>query len=238
MAYSRILNKHKYATQAVTGGVLWFCGDLLCQGLVYSSQQRQLDIVRKTFAQGGTSERKKRGTNGDVEQTATDVAKSEQFSIDWKRTARMSLYGMFVSAPAYAVWYPFLDRYTQKVFATASIKASTRMLSASSLAKDAQLRTWKIVGLKLGMDTAIFDPLYIATFFSVNSLAEGKSPPEIAQKLKSDFGSTWFVDAVVWLPIQAVNFRFVPVLYQSLTVQAANILWNAYLSFVQHTTHH
>lgn len=32
--YARVLSKHKYATQIVTGGVLWCTGDLLCQGLV------------------------------------------------------------------------------------------------------------------------------------------------------------------------------------------------------------
>jgi hypothetical protein len=146
----------------------------------------------------------------------------------------MSIYGMCFSAPAYALWYPFLERFSQKVFATASLEASTRLVSAASLAGDAQRRTWKIVGLKLGMDTAIFDPLYIALFFSVNSAMEGKGPPEIVEKLRSEFGSTWLVDAIVWLPIQAANFRFVPVLYQSLLVQGCNILWNAYLSFVQH----
>jgi len=216
-AYSRALNKHKYTTQFVTGGVLWFCGDLLCQGLVHSGGKRNLDT--------------KNVNSGRPEAL---LRNSAEFSVDWRRTAQMSIYGMCFSAPAYALWYPFLERFSQKVFAITSLKAPTRMLSATSHATDARLRTWKIIGLKLGMDTVIFDPLYIALFFSANSAMEGKSGPEIVQKLKSDFGSTWLVDAIVWLPIQAANFRFVPVLYQSLTVQACNILWNAYLSFVQH----
>jgi len=222
-AYSQALNKHRYKTQLVTGGVLWFCGDVLCQGLVHIGEKRH-------------PEKKIRELAASPPGLVLHNGAETEFNIDWRRTAKMTFYGMFFSAPAYALWYPFLERFSQRIFAITSLNTPTRMSSAhpTSHATDARLRTWKIIGLKLGMDTLIFDPLYIALFFSVNSALEGKSGAEISQKLRSDFGSTWLMDAIVWLPIQTANFRFVPVLYQSLTVQACNILWNAYLSFVQH----
>ena len=84
------------------------------------------------------------------------------------------------------------------------------------------------------MDTIVFDPLYLALFFTTTTAMEGLGRVEIWAKLKDDFLSTWLIDVAVWTPIQTANFRFVPVLYQSLVVQSCNIGWNAYLSYVQH----
>lgn len=44
---------------------------------------------------------------------------------------------------------------------------------------------------------------------------------------------TYLVDVALWTPVQLINFRFVPVLYQPLLVNGVNTGWNAYLSFVQ-----
>lgn len=212
-AYSRVLSTHKYATQMVTGGVLWCAGDALCQTLV--------------------------GTRADGR--------------DWARTARMALYGTFLSAPTCAFWYSFLERYSQRMFAAQAPGSSLAVplwlrrrfakhpvlmapVQRYLMADDShvRLRTWKIITFKLAMDTAVFDPLYLALFFTASSLMEGLSAAEVAAKLQRDLLRTWLVDITVWTPIQTANFRFVPVLYQALVVQSCNIGWNAYLSFVQH----
>lgn len=98
------------------------------------------------------------------------------------------------------------------------------------------LRTWKIIGFKLVADTLIFDPLYLSLFFAMTSRMEGRSTGEIVEKLQADLLPTWLIDMAVWMPIQTINFRFVPVIYQALVVQSCNIGWNAYLSYVQHTS--
>lgn len=198
--YSRILNKHKYTTQIVTGGFLWFNGDLLCQGLVQFAQDRPT------------------------------------FQPDWTRCARMTLYGLCVSAPAYAFWYSFLERHSQRVFAQRPGTAAPWMhaLLRRIPMDAARIRAWKIIGFKLAMDTIIFDPLYLSLFFTATSVMEGRRLAEVGEKLRMDLGKTWLVDIAVWTPIQTVNFRFVPVLYQALVVQSCNIGWNAYLSYVQH----
>lgn len=167
---------------------------------------------------------------------------------------RMSLYGVCCSAPVYAFWYGGLERYSQRLFAQQAPGSSLapptwlRRLSRWSMAAPlmsllagaegaARLRTWKIIGFKLAMDTFLFDPLYLALFFSATGLMEGRRMGEIGQKLREDLATTWLVDMVVWTPIQTINFRYVPVLYQALVVQSCNIGWNAYLSFVQHRHH-
>jgi hypothetical protein len=178
-----------------------------------------------------------------------------EFTIDWHRTWRMALYGVCFSAPSYAIWYGGLERYSQRIFAAQApgsslappawlrrlsrwrITAPLTALVTSGEGAAARLRTWKIIGFKLAMDTFLFDPLYLALFFSATGAMEGKTPQQIGEKLRSDLAPTWLVDIAVWTPIQTVNFRFVPVLYQALVVQSCNIGWNAYLSFVQHNRH-
>lgn len=233
-AYSRILNKHKYVTQIVTGGVLWFSGDILCQGLSHLAGQEMTTKTASVDRAAGS--RPERGT---------------RWSIDWQRVQRMTLYGVCCSAPAYAFWYSALERVAQRVYAaqppgspprvpawlrTFSTYAMAKPLQTFLLAPDgaARLRTWKIIGFKLAMDTFVFDPAYLALFFTATSLMEGRSLAEVGRRLRTDLAPTWLVDIAVWTPIQTANFRFVPVLYQALVVQSCNIGWNAYLSFVQH----
>jgi hypothetical protein len=216
--YNHLLNKHKYPTQIATGGVLWFSGDVLCQSLVHYSH---------------------------------DPKDAGGLHIDWHRVGRMTLYGLAVSAPVYAYWYTFLDKWSHRVFgATKAIPAVTTSSIAATLGQDpinparsrlqrfrlspAAMRTWKIIGFKLFADCALFDPAYLALFFTTTGSLEGKSPREIWHKLRIDLLPTYIVDVAVWFPIQTINFRYVPVTYQPLVVQSCNIGWNAYLSFVQH----
>jgi protein Mpv17 len=232
--YSKTLAKHKYVTQIATGGVLWFTGDLLCQSLVQVHDG--IDPTNRLDEEEGG-----RGA----------FSSSNRIRIDWERTFRMTLYGVGFSAPAYAFWYSFLERHSQRVFAaqapgtSLSVPSWLRRLGQHPLMSPlqrflvagdsaARLRTWKIIGFKLAMDTFVFDPLYLALFFTATSSMEGRTLNEAMNKLKQSFLTTWLIDVFVWTPIQTANFRFVPVIYQALVVQSCNIGWNAYLSFVQH----
>jgi len=48
---------------------------------------------------------------------------------------------------------------------------------------------------------------------------------------------TYVADWVVWPPLQLVNFTFVPLRYQVLYVNACNLLWNTFLSFMANGGH-
>lgn len=233
--YNHLLHRYKYPTQIVTGGILWCTGDILCQGLVYLAQDEQ--------HQAGPDKLIKLG-------------RQEPFVVDWERVARMTTYGLLFSAPSYAFWYSFLDKWSYQVFGKIPpgshppvpripdrlLTALDRVPPLARRARDGPamatfVRTWKIIAFKLWADCFIFDPLYLTLFFSATGAMEGKGLSEIGEKLRHDLLPTYIVDVAVWGPIQTVNFRFVPVPYQSLVVQACNIGWNAYLSFVQHGAH-
>ena len=82
-------------------------------------------------------------------------------------------------------------------------------------------------------DMLIFDPPYLSLFFSYTNLLSGYSLRESMSLCAKELPHTYLVDVALWTPIQLINFRFVPVLYQPLLVNGVNTGWNAYLSFVQ-----
>lgn len=224
--YNHVLHRYKYPVQIATGGLLWFTGDMLAQGATHLALKPS-------------------------KETSMDEGKSK-FRMDWERTGKMTLYGLCLSAPAYAFWYSFLDKASHAAFKAAPQptfpvpnNAFTRpflsRLTSPSQTKGGvthlsghTVRTWKIIGFKLVADTILFDPLYLSLFFTTTGLMEGKQFPEITQKLQKDLLPTYLIDIFVWAPVQTANFRFVPVAYQALIVQSCNVVWNAYLSFVQH----
>ena len=93
---------------------------------------------------------------------------------------------------------------------------------------------YRIIGFKLFVDMFVFDPIYLAFFFTATNTLERKSWDHIKHKLKEELATTYLIDVLVWLPIQFLNFRYIPTSYQALVVQTCNIGWNAFLSFVQH----
>lgn len=267
--YNRLLNKYKYPTQILTGGVLWFAGDCLCQTLVHFSQNDQAHEISD-----------ENNINNDRQVDAKSVS---FFKMDWRRVQMMTLYGMVVSAPVLGLWYTWLDKWVHDYFAhkhTSVVlpawlqrrllaesvdpllkKQQVAAYSSASLIsrtwnkvynrwnpsrpltlQDARsihgsMRLWQIIGTKLAMDCFLFDPFYLTLFFTANGAMQGSSWPQIWQKLKADLPHTYAVDVAVWAPIQTINFRWIPVAYQALAVQACNIGWNAYLSYVQHGGH-
>lgn len=244
--YNTILNKHKYPVQIVTGGTLWFTGDILCQSLVQTVQLVKDDKV----------------SDSNTLENGTELTKKRKgIELDWQRLGRMTCYGLFVSAPVYAFWYSYLDRWSHRFFAQRALKPFSTdavilpgplrhffqrfprlgeplrlplMRVLERMPEASTRRVWEIIGFKLATDCFLFDPAYLALFFTTTNAMEGRGPTEIATKLRTDLLPTYLVDIAVWLPIQTINFRWVPVVYQALFVQSCNIGWNAYLSFVQH----
>lgn len=133
--------------------------------------------------------------------------------LDWRRTARITAYGLCVAGPVYCWWYSFLERKTAHL---------------------AQRSVWKYIAAKVAADQLIFEPPYLLLFFSLTSIMEGHTLHQIRSKLKQDYLSTFIVDCQVWPFAQVLNFRFVNPLYQSLVVNGVCVGWNAYLSFVKH----
>ena len=229
--YNGILNKHKYPVQIVTGGALWFTGDLVAQSLVHVASSYH-----------------------------DEEGEKKPFEVDWRRVGTMTCYGLCVSAPVYAFWYSYLDRWSHRFFSSRKLPVAREaiiipaqirhllqrfprlgtalmpplMSLVQRIPEPPTRRVWEIIGFKLAADCFLFDPAYLALFFTATNALEGQNPAQIGTKLRQDLLPTYLVDIAVWLPIQTINFRWIPVVYQALFVQSCNVGWNAYLSFVQH----
>ena len=133
--------------------------------------------------------------------------------VDFLRLAACTSFGLFVLGPCGHHWYSRLDVFTNRLY---------------------KPRSWKNVGLKVALDTAIFNPIFLIIFFTTVSLLEGLTLNDIGYKLYRDFVPSYAVDCSIWPPIQTVNFRFVPVKFQLLVVNLGCYFDDVFLSYVQH----
>jgi hypothetical protein len=104
-------------------------------------------------------------------------------------------------------------------------------------APDTTTLVWNVTLAKVAADMIIFDPPYLGLFFSYSTLMTDGKVDGIKSRLSHEFTNTYLADILIWTPIQLLNFRYLPVLYQPILVNGVNVFWNAYLSFVQNRTH-
>jgi protein Mpv17 len=133
--------------------------------------------------------------------------------LNWNRLFACTMFGFCIMGPGGHYWYTWLDRFTASYY---------------------PLRTGKNIVLKVFLDTAIFNPIFLIVFFGSVSIMEGMSLQEIGNKLYRDFVPSYAVDCSVWPAIQTFNFRFMAVKYQLLVVNLGCYFDDVFLSYVQH----
>jgi len=80
-------------------------------------------------------------------------------------------------------------------------------------------------------DQFIFAPVFLGVFISSLSILEGES---FRKNLQDRWATTVVANWGLWIPVQALNFRFIPVMYQVLISNCTALAWNAYLSRSAH----
>lgn len=239
--YNHLLNKHKYPVQIVTGGVLWCTGDILCQSLVHFSSTT--DDEQEDKGRELRLDWKRVGR-----MTVYGLGISAPTYAFWYSWLDRAVHSWFARSPHKQLPAWLERRLMEEPISSGStaLKRPTfwqrwnprRPLTLSDArAIQGRLRLWQIITAKLLADTLVFDPLYLTLFFVTTSAMEGASLTAIREKVRRELPKTYVIDVAVWAPIQTINFRLVPVVYQALVVQTCNIGWNAYLSFVQHGHH-
>ncbi|KAI9168325.1 hypothetical protein H9P43_007697 [Blastocladiella emersonii ATCC 22665] len=260
-AYNRLLETHPYKTQSVTAAVLWCCGDLLSQVIeAKTADAAHVSVIVSPpansnsgagsgvahcdggalvppppphppvlIAAGGIASGEASPLQRRLElEHEGDVARHAGMKVDWKRLGIMTSFGLCIAGPLYTWWYARLDHVVTGYFA--------RKQAVSAIPMSPTRMAVQVTGTKLFADLFIFDPPYLSLFFSSTSLASGMPVRDMVAKYKRDALPTYLVDISVWGPIQAVNFTKVKVVYQPLVVNSVNIFWNAYLSYVGHSS--
>lgn len=111
---------------------------------------------------------------------------------DYARTARMASYGGLIFGPAATLWFSFLQR---------------RIVIPNR--PNLEILT------KVGLDQCVFASTNLFVFLNTMALLEGSDP---RKKLESTYFSALGKNWLLWPPVQAVNFKFVPLDYRVLVV--------------------
>jgi hypothetical protein len=226
MEFNSNQTARKYASQSITAGSLWMVGDVLCQGITY--RQRQPAPVSPDGAQ------------------MTGTVSKEKFSVDWSRALTMTAFGVGIAGPLYTSWYGLLDHRMVGYVERALFRRAARRHTPVSPGPAGQQHSaspkpgdpghhglspatiaWSVAGAKVAADILIFDPPYLATFFTSTHLLGGGTFPDAWARFRADFPTTYVIDVAVWAPIQLVNFRFVPLIFQPVCLLCTFLAFSA-----------
>lgn len=125
---------------------------------------------------------------------------------DVPRTFRLALYGGCVFSPLASLWFG---------------KVLERVQFAS---KPANIAT------KVALDQGIASPAFIALFFGLITLMNGKTTEEAKHKVQENWWPTLKTAWGLWIPVQALNMAVVPPNQRLLFVNVVSIFWNTFLS--------
>ena len=101
-----------------------------------------------------------------------------------------------------------------------------------------------------GLTALVPAPIMNAAFFAGTTFAEHLALHErpletlddcaalVRHKIEVQFLPTVARSAMLWIPFNLINFRFVPLEYRMMAGSAVSFGWNAYLSIIQHTHSH
>jgi len=89
----------------------------------------------------------------------------------------------------------------------------------------AEATDWGTVLGKTAFDCLLYYPILIAGGFTVNLVVlDGKDWDYLREKFRQDFLTTWLASLVLWVPVDIVLFRFVPVAAQVYVVKSIDII--------------
>ena len=124
------------------------------------------------------------------------------------RTLRMVTIGGILSAPSYR-WFLFLSN-----------------LFSSRFPKPVA------VALRVLVNQIIFTPVFLTSFFSLQSLLNGSTTEEAGDYVQQVLPTAYKNSCQLWPAVSAINFYWIKLEYRSIFSGVIAIGWNAYLSFL------
>ncbi len=91
------MTHRRYTSQSLTAGTLWFAGDILSQRLTWSNGSATMLLKEEHLS---------------IAEATDESPEPKSFglsSIDWRRAAVMTSFGLFIAGPLYTFWYRLLD---------------------------------------------------------------------------------------------------------------------------------
>ena len=130
------------------------------------------------------------------------------------RNINFLLVGLFWEAPIIELWY---SKLLPKITASylGGFQARTRLT------------------LRILIDALVFAPVSYGGFYIFKTLLEqgsSVSTEEISDELLHKLPKTVAADWMLWIPVNLLNFRYIPIGYQSLFVGVCTFFFNIILS--------
>jgi hypothetical protein len=132
--------------------------------------------------------------------------KDGKFKIDWQQTGRFALLNVVFVAPVLHYWYTWL---------------------AVAIPGKAIIPVLK----RVGYDEFLFTPVYVPVLMGILWSMEGVEMKRIPQMIREEWLNIMLFDWAVYIPVQILNFRFVPVKFQVLVINVIGVGWNCFVSW-------
>eukprot|EP00978_Attheya_sp_CCMP212_P036501 scaffold166094_cov46-Attheya_sp.AAC.3 len=141
--------------------------------------------------------------------SSTDEKEPEPFQYDMMRTGRAVFFGFVLHAPLSHVHFNFLESLTVRA---------------------------NVTGLGIPLFKTVMEQFVYWSWFS-NSLyhgamgaMQGQSVDQVYHRISDVLWETQKAQWVFWIPVQLLNFRFVPIRHQLNVVLVTSVVWTALLS--------
>lgn len=158
--------------------------------------------VVPTFIQGEDDENKMNVKNGQSQEI-------KPFEYDYPRTARAVFFGFALHAPLSHVHFNFLEWMTIRGgFAGLSVPVFKTVME--------QFVYWSWISNSL--------------YHGAMGAMQGKSFQQIYDRIEDVLMDTQYAQWKFWIPVQLLNFKFVPVRHQLNVVLVTSVVWTALLS--------
>uniref|UniRef100_V9LBA5 Peroxisomal membrane protein 2-like protein n=1 Tax=Callorhinchus milii TaxID=7868 RepID=V9LBA5_CALMI len=129
-------------------------------------------------------------------------------SLDIGGPIRFGVFGLVFTGPLSHFFYQFLDKYIPSNVAFSQIK-------------------------RLLVDRLVFAPAFLALFFFVISMLEGKKMKALKDKMQTSYWIALKMNWKVWTIFQYININYVPPQFRVLFANLVALFWYAYLASIR-----
>jgi Mpv17 / PMP22 family len=232
--YAEKLDTHPYLTKGITSGIIAASGDLLCQSI---SSSLSTTAVNAVFEEG---------EENTLLQNRRDDRRSSA-SWDVGRTLRFGLLGAVYVAPGCHGWYGALARWYPLSTTTRARHYGPvvqRVAADQFLFTPVFLMGWLSLLWTLEWMMPTVPPVAHLTMPTTTETPPRLPPsndthtvPSLLDWVRDKFGLTDMVQILtanwlLWIPVQALNFSYIPTKFQVLVSNGVALLWNTYLSYM------
>jgi len=142
------------------------------------------------------------------QQTMKSNLTTHSHPIDMSSVKRYAVMGCVVFPPILTKWYHWLE--------TAFPCTSPR-----------------VVVKKLVLDQFLLTPWVVAIFYVGMAALEGKKGADLLTELKQKGITTFILDCCYWLPVQYLNFKFVPAWLRVTYIGVTTFIWLNVLCYIK-----